>query len=85
MSKQVDVLAVDWYARREELLSGACFRTREGSIVRLDRRVPGDGTRWYVLDFYSGSWFAEDGTIEPGDLVELLDTAALARCNGGAG
>lgn len=60
----------DWYARRDELEPGQVFRTLEGDRVQLDRRVPGDGTKWYVLDWsdYCKGWLLEDSTIEPGDL-----------------
>lgn len=69
---------IDWYERRHELRVGDVFTTIQGDIVQLDRRVPGDGTRWYVLDWAprdnprGGTWFAEDGTVEPGDLVEKI-------------
>lgn len=60
--------AIDWYERRHELKENDIFRTFDGSVVKLDRRVPGDGTKWYVLDWFNGHWSHEDGTIEPGDL-----------------
>lgn len=65
-------MSVDWYQHRNELEEGMIFRDGCGNIVKLDRRVPGDGTKWYVLDWFGGTWFADDGTIEPGDLVERL-------------
>lgn len=43
------------------------------SVVQLDRRVPGDGTTWYVVDKINGSWSYEDSTIEPGDLGNLIE------------
>lgn len=61
----------DWYERRDELMHGQVFRAQDGSIVKLDRRVPGDGTKWYVADWWKG-WAYMDSTIEPGDLCELL-------------
>lgn len=67
-----------WYEHRGELEPGQIFRLYDGSLVKLDRRVPGDGTKWYVANWYKGytlngqtvrpSWCYEDGTIEPGDL-----------------
>lgn len=63
----------DWYEHRDELRSEMVFRTTQGEIVKLDRRVPGDGTKWYVADWSNG-WFYEDGTLEPGDLDVLLST-----------
>jgi hypothetical protein len=63
----------DWYARRDELEPGQVFRDYEGDVVRLARRVPGDGTQWYVDTQYNGSWYYEDTRIEPGDLRERLE------------
>ena len=57
----------DWYDRRDELREGMIFDTAWG-VVKLDRRVPGDGTKWYVADQFGDRWSYEDGTIEPGDL-----------------
>ncbi len=62
---------IDWYERRDDLRPDMVFRNREGSEVKLDRRVPGDGTKWYVADWWNG-WSYMDSTIEPGDLVDLL-------------
>ena len=62
---------VDWYERRHLLNDGQVFTTIEGDIVRLDRRVTGDGTKWFVAD-YDGSWSYWDRTIEPGELFERL-------------
>ena len=63
--------AIDWYERRDELQADQVFRTYDGSIVKLDRSVPGDGTKWYVADWWNG-WSFQDSTIEPGDLTERL-------------
>lgn len=62
----------DWYEHRDELESEQIFRMYDGSVVQLDRRVPGDGTQWYVLDWSNG-WSHYDRTIEPGDLVERVE------------
>lgn len=63
----------DWYERRGELEPDQVFRMFDGSVVMLDRRVPCDGTQWYVLDrAYNGGWLHQDTRIEPGDLVERL-------------
>lgn len=61
---------IDWYERRHELEPGQVFSTADG-VIKLDRRVPGDGTKWYVLDWSKG-WSHEDSTIEPGDLIDRL-------------
>lgn len=61
----------DWYERRDELRADQVFREQDGGIVKLDRRVPGDGTDWYVLEWDNG-WFAYDRRIHPSDLAERL-------------
>lgn len=63
----------DWYEHRDELRPGMVFRTADGDIVRLDRSVPGDATRWYVADWWGGSWAYLDSTIEPGDLMDAIE------------
>jgi hypothetical protein len=65
--------AIDWYERRHELAPEQVFRSYDGSVVKLDRTVPGDGTKWYVADWLHGGWSHEDSTIEPGDLVERVE------------
>lgn len=61
----------DWYEHRHELRSGMVFKTTDGSIVRLDRRLAGDGTKWRVYDWHNG-WCCFDSTLEPGDLMEEI-------------
>lgn len=68
----------DWYDRRNELKPGMVFRDYAGDLVKLDRRVPGDGTKWYVADWTGRSWSYCDGTNEPGDLVEVVADPSLA-------
>lgn len=63
---------IDWYARRGELEPDMVFIDFQGARVMLDRRTPGDGTRWNVLTDYRGSWIDDGDTIEPGDLRELV-------------
>ena len=59
---------IDWYEREGELQPGMVFKDFEGDTVRLYKRVPGDGTKWYV-ELYSGnSWGYWGDTLEPGDL-----------------
>jgi hypothetical protein len=62
---------IDWYTRRDELRPEQVFRTSDGSVVKLDRTVPGDGTKWYTADWWNG-WAYMDSTVEPGDLTERL-------------
>lgn len=61
----------DWYERRHELAPDQVFRLHDGDVVKLDRSVPGDGTKWYVAD-WCGYWAHYDNTIEPCDLSERL-------------
>lgn len=73
---------IDWYERRDELDPGQVFRTYDDTIVRLDRRVPGDGTDWYADVWYpglpgrpgyeEGRWISDDHRLHPGDLTERL-------------
>lgn len=56
----------------DTLEPGQTFVTIDGSVVKLDRRVPGDGTKWYVADWWNDSWAYMDSTIEPGDLEEKI-------------
>lgn len=60
-----------WYHHRHELKPGMVFRDYEGDLVKLDRRVPGDGTRWYVAVLGYGHWIWDNTEIEPGDLRGL--------------
>jgi hypothetical protein len=43
------------------------FRVFDGTLVKLDRRVAGDGTKWRVADWSNG-WVYDENEIEPGDL-----------------
>jgi len=63
-----------WHEHRNELREGQAFRDNQGDIVRLVGRVPGDGSKWRVDDWnnYTNAFHDEDGTLEPGDLVERL-------------
>lgn len=65
----------DWYENRRELEPDQVFKTINGSLVKLDRRVPGDGTQWYVAEWsdYANAWLHEDAIIEPGDLEERAE------------
>lgn len=78
MSSQPDTLDENyWYFNRHELNPGQVFRLFDGSIVKLDGRVPGDGTKWYVADWCDG-WSYCNTEIEPGDLRgEQIEDPAL--------
>src|SRR3546814_5788586 len=62
----------DWYERRHELRREQVFRLHDGDVVKLDRSVPGDGTKWYVAEWDDRhrNWSYFDFEIEPGDLKE---------------
>lgn len=65
----------DWYERRDELDPGQVFRTHDDSIVRLDQRVPGDGTDWYCdvwIESQRPYWSAEMFRLHPSDLKDRL-------------
>lgn len=71
---EIDSLANDiddyWYNHRNDLLVGQVFALECGEVVKLDRTVPGDATRWYALTWHNG-WTCMDYTIEPGELRGL--------------
>lgn len=65
-----------WYENKNLLKEGMVFRTHYNDIVMLDRRVPGDGTDWFVIDRVGEGgeayWSKEDSAIHPGDLIERI-------------
>lgn len=67
-----------WYDHRSELSPDNICILDDGSVVKLDRRVPGDGTDWYVLDWtksvYEESfyWSDNDSRIHPGDIKVVI-------------
>lgn len=65
-------MSIDYYENRHLLKEDQVFKDRQGDMVKLDRRVPGDGTQWYVADWLDGSWAYMDNTVEPSDLVTLV-------------
>jgi hypothetical protein len=74
-SPETDDPSPDWYNRRSELREDMVFETACYGRVKLDRQVPGDGTKWYVASWLNDHWSWEDGTIEPGDLLGEPQTA----------
>lgn len=68
----------DFYELRHTLEPEQTFVDFQGGLVKLDRSVPGDGSRWYVADWISGSWAYMDSTIEPGDLVARAADPAVS-------
>lgn len=63
---------IDWYTRQDELEAGMVFTSCWGT-VKLDRRVPGDGTQWYALSLSAdGRWVHDDIEVEPGELEDRL-------------
>lgn len=68
---------IDWYEERHNLWPNMIFKTIYGDIVKLDRHVPGDGTKWYVATWSNGSWGYYDDTIEPGDLSEIIESPEI--------
>ncbi len=69
MALQPPAAGPDWHERRDELRCGMVFRLFDDGIIRLDRRVVGDGTRWHVDSWYGDHWSHDGETIEPGDLT----------------
>ena len=68
---------IDWYERRDELEPEMVFTDFSGDLVKLDFRVPGDGSQWYVADWLEDHWSYECTIIEPADLdKQVPDPAA---------
>jgi hypothetical protein len=73
----------DWYDHRDELRPGMVFESCWG-IVRLDHRVPGDGSQWSCdvwiegrpdlpgTIYEKGRFSGDEMKIEPGDLTNRL-------------
>lgn len=71
----------DWYERRHKLMPGMVVVDFSGTKLRLDHRVPGDGTNWSCDVWYTredrpegGFWCADEHTIHPGDIVSVEGT-----------
>ncbi len=60
---------VNWHDRRDELKSGMVFETMDESIVMLDRRCAGDGSRWHAQTLGLSGWSDNGDTVEPGELM----------------
>lgn len=65
-------MTIDWYERCDELEEAQIYLTHSGDIVKLDRRVPGDGTDWYVADWTGRNFSYTDTRLHPGELSERL-------------
>lgn len=65
---------VDWHEKRHELKPEDIFFDCEGDLLKLDRTVPGDGSKWYVAVWRNGSWGYYDDTVEPGCLRYKVNT-----------
>jgi len=64
----------DWYGRRHELEPGMVCTLEDGLKVRLDHRVPGDGTNWSCDVWMGGArgyWSCEEHEIHPSDIVSV--------------
>lgn len=59
--------------KMEELWPEQIYITIHGEMVKLDHRVPGDGTDWVVATFYNGTWLYDETRIHPSDLLERVD------------
>lgn len=53
------------------LYSDQVYTTINNEDVKLDRPVPGDGTRWYAYTKcpYTGRWSSDFIQVEPSDLL----------------
>lgn len=57
-----------WYKNRSKLRPELIFITDGNEVVKLDRSVPGDATKWYVADLYKQGWSYNDSTVEASEL-----------------
>ena len=61
-----------WYEQNSKLWPGMIFLTEQDEVVRLERRVPGDATKWYVANIGVKGWEYWDDTVEASDLKQHL-------------
>lgn len=62
----------DWYESRNKLCSDMIFLTQYDEVIKLDQRVPGDATKWYVADLDEKGWSYWGNTIETSELKQHL-------------
>lgn len=74
---KIGVKMKNWYERRHELKPEMVFRHVDDTIVKLDMRVPGDGTKWFVANWHNGSWGYWYDEVEPSDLKEHIVNPVL--------
>lgn len=60
-----------WYKLRHTLEPEDVFVTHQGDFIKLKQRVPGDGTQWYIYDWFKG-WNFDGSYVEPSDLFRKL-------------
>lgn len=58
----------DW----ADLKPGMVVEDIEGDILKLDRRVPGDGTDWYCAIWMNDHFSYEDLRVHPADIKFIL-------------
>ena len=63
---------MDWYENRASLEPGMVFTLYNDDIVKLEYRVPGDGTQWNCAVWIQNRFSYEDYRIEPSDLKDRL-------------
>jgi len=61
-----------WYDNKSQLKSDLIFITDGNEVVKLDRSVPGDATKWYIADLYKSGWCYNDSTVEATELNYLI-------------
>jgi len=62
-----------WYENKNSLRPEMMFITDSNEVVKLDRSVPGDATKWYVADITSRGWSYFDSTIEASELAYRIE------------
>lgn len=59
--------------------SDAIFTTVTG-VVRLDRKVPGEATTWYVATWWGNDWSYDAATRDQSDLINSFENIETALC-----
>lgn len=57
-----------WYDNKSQLRPDLIFITDTNEVVKLERSVPGDATKWYVADLSKSGWSYNDSTVEASEL-----------------
>jgi hypothetical protein len=63
---------MSFYDKKHLLQPDEIYEDIYGDVVMLVKRVPGDGSAWYVADWDGKSWGYYDTVVEPSDLAKKI-------------